>query len=116
MDHKTAKQLLHKSVNHILKKIILKNYKGYETIDKEKRILIDLSNVYREIKNYLDQIIDNIADRFRIINKDVLLKKLVINIYSKNVKECILKINKAILRSLYLFTIRVLRLAQILRG
>jgi len=99
MDHKTAKQLLHKSVNHIFKKIILKNYKGFETIDKEKRILIDLNNIYREIKNNLDSIIDNIADRFIIIKKDILLKKLVLNIYSDNVRKCILKINKIITKA-----------------
>lgn len=99
MDHKTAKQLLHKSVNHIFKKIILKNYKGFETIDKEKRILIDLNNIYREIKNNLDSIIDNIADRFIIIKKDILLKKLVLNIYSDNIKKCILKINKIITKA-----------------
>jgi len=99
MDHKTAKELLYKSVNHILNKIILKNYKGYEIINKETRILIDFNYVYRDIKKYLNQIIDNIADRFRIIDKDFLTKKIIIQIYKNNIRECILKINKFIVNT-----------------
>ena len=88
------KQLLHKSTNHVLRKILLKNFKGYEIIEKETRIIIDLNIIYFEIKNSLSKIIDYIADRFKIIDKDALTKNFVIHIYSSGVRECILKINK----------------------
>ncbi len=94
MDDKTAKQLLTKSTNHILKKIVIKNLKSSEIIENEIRIIIDLNIIYYEIKNSLGKIIDYIADRFKIIDKDTLTKNLVIHIYSSKVRECILKINK----------------------
>lgn len=94
MDQIKAKQLLYKSTNHVLKKIVLKNFKSYEIIENETRLIIDLNIIYFELKNSLGKIIDNIADRFKIIDKDALTKNLVIHIYSSNVRECILKINK----------------------
>jgi hypothetical protein len=94
MDRKIAKQLIHKSTNHVLKKIVLKNFKSYEIIENETRLIIDLNIIYFELKNSLGKIIDNIADRFKIIDKDTLTKNLVIHIYSSNIRECILKINK----------------------
>jgi hypothetical protein len=94
MDQIKAKQLLYKSTNHVLKKIVLKNFKSYEIIENETRLIIDLNIIYFELKNSLGKIIDNIADRFKIIDKDALTKNLVIHIYSSNIRECILKINK----------------------
>lgn len=90
-------ELINKSINPILKKIVIKNFKSYEPIENEIRILIDLNIVYIEIKNSLEKIIDHIVDRFKIIDKDTLTKNLIIHIYSSKVRECILKINKILL-------------------
>ena len=94
MDDKTAKQLLFKSTNHIFKKIVIKNFKSFEIIENEVRIIIDLNIIYYQIKNSFGKIIDYVSDRFKIIDKDELTKILILHIYSSRVKECILKINK----------------------
>jgi hypothetical protein len=65
MDDKTAKQLLFKSTNHIFKKIVIKNFKSFEIIENEVRIIIDLNIIYYQIKNSFGKIIDYVSDRFK---------------------------------------------------
>jgi hypothetical protein len=96
MDDKTIKSLINKSAYQPFKKIILKNLKNSEQIENEIRLIIDLNIVYYEIKISLESIIDYLVDRFKILDKDTLTLKLILHIYSKEVRECILKINKII--------------------
>jgi hypothetical protein len=95
MDDQTVKSLIYKSAYPPFKKIISKNL-NLEQIENEIRLIIDLHIVYREIIKSLDSIIDYLVDRFKILDKDTLTKNLIIHIFSKEVRECILKINKII--------------------
>lgn len=102
MDDKTVKSLIYKSAYPSLKKIVSNNIKTFEQIKNETQIgneiqiIIDLNIVYSEIKNSMESIVNYLVDRFKILDKDTLIKNLVVHIYNIDVKECILKINKII--------------------
>ena len=124
MDDKTVKSLIYKSAYPSLKKIVSNNIKTFEQIKNETQIgnepqignetqiIIDLNIVYSEIKNSMESIVNYLVDRFKILDKDTLIKNLVVHIYNIDVKECILKINKIIPDELIkcIFTIDIINM------
>jgi hypothetical protein len=82
------------ATDKILTLIINKHFRKIEKLKNEFRFVIDLEIVYSEIKNEFLTIIDFLADRFRIIDRRILERELVIRLYSDNVRKCLLSINK----------------------
>lgn len=94
MDYSSAKILINKSVGNIIKNIINDKFKDIEKINDDIRLIIDLEIVLAEIKNNLITIIDFLIDRFKIIDRDELMKTIIIHLFSEQTKNCVLKISK----------------------
>lgn len=94
MDYPNAKILINKSVGNIVNNIVSDKFKDIEKIDDDIRLIIDLEIVLAEIKNNLITIIDFLIDRFKIIDRDELMKIFIIHLFSEQTKNCVLKISK----------------------
>ena len=98
MNDEITYKIINESIGSLVKEIVIKHYNSFEKINTyEIRIIIDLSIVYIELKNNLNIIVDRLVDKFKIIDKDKTFKFLVNHIYSDNIKQKILLINKIIL-------------------
>lgn len=94
MDYPNAKILINKSIGNIVNNIVSDKFKDIEKIDNDIRLIIDLEIVLAEIKNNLITIIDFLIDRFKITDRDELMKIFIIHLFSEQTKNCVLKISK----------------------
>jgi hypothetical protein len=94
MDYSNAKILINKSVGNLIRNIINTNFKDIEKIDGDIRLIIDLEIILFEIKNNLITIIDFLIDKFKIIDRDELMRIFIIHLFSEQTKKCVLKISK----------------------
>ena len=94
MDYSSAKILINKSVGKIIDNIINNNFKDIEKIDDNIRLIINLEIVLFEIKNNLIIIIDFLSDRFKIIDRDEIMRIFLTHLFSEETKKCVLKIDK----------------------
>jgi hypothetical protein len=97
MDDNLINNQIDVTVGNYIKDIITKHYNSYEKLaNGDVRILLNLEIVYLDIKNNLPIIIDRLADKFKIADKDAMFKLFINNIYSADVKEAFLETNKII--------------------
>ncbi len=94
MDYSNAKNLINQSVGNFINNIISNKFKDIEKINDDIRLIIDLEIVLVEIKNNLIIIIDLLIDRFKIIDRDELMKLFILHLFSDQTKSCVLKISK----------------------
>jgi hypothetical protein len=94
MEYDIAKTLIETSVGNIINKIVNSNFTDIEKINGEVRLIIDMEIVLSEIKNNTMTIIDFIIDRFKIIDRDELIKTFITHLFSVQTKNCILQISK----------------------
>lgn len=101
MDYTNAKLLINKSVRNIIYNIVKSKFKDIERIDNDIRIVIDLDIIFSEIKNNIITIIDFIIDRFKIIDRDELMRIFIIHLFSEDTKNCVFKISKFLPKSYF---------------
>jgi hypothetical protein len=96
MDYNEARILLNKSIGNIIYNIVKSKFKDIEKIDNDIRVIIDLEIVFGEIKNNIITIIDYIIDRFKIVDRDELMRIFIMHLFNDETKNCVLKISKFI--------------------
>ena len=94
MDYTNAKLLIDKSARNIINNIVKSKFKDIEKIDNDIRVIIDLDIVLSEIKNNIITIIDYIIDRFKIIDRDELMRLFISQLFNNDTRHCVLTISK----------------------
>ena len=100
MNLEVANGIINDTLYPIIYPLVNKHLEEIETLDNEYRIKIDLNNLYSDIRSKIVPITEILLDKFKIVDRDDLARDIILTFFNNQTKNCVLKLNKFIPKTL----------------